>query len=166
MHPQLHPLFVDFCTYFNGNQDYFECHEVLEEHWKTIASANKTHVLVGLIQVATGLYHWRRENFLGAHRLLQKAQKNLLANEDTPFLAAFDKTRLLHEVEIAIVLTSTNVTFQAFSLPIIDEALLSQVQQAIAELPVQDENYLLHKHTLRDRSDILEEREAKRRSRR
>ena len=35
MHPYHHPLFVNFIVYFNSNQDYFECHEVLEEYWKS-----------------------------------------------------------------------------------------------------------------------------------
>ncbi|MER2115318.1 MAG: DUF309 domain-containing protein, partial [Solibacillus isronensis] len=41
MHPLFHPLFIDYCAYFNGNNDYFECHEVLEEYWKEIAPREK-----------------------------------------------------------------------------------------------------------------------------
>ena len=34
MKPLYNPLFVKFIVYFNENQDFFECHEVLEEYWK------------------------------------------------------------------------------------------------------------------------------------
>lgn len=27
------PLYIDYLIYFNRDQDYFECHEVLEELW-------------------------------------------------------------------------------------------------------------------------------------
>ncbi|RKJ17377.1 DUF309 domain-containing protein, partial [Butyricicoccus sp. 1XD8-22] len=60
MHSLFHPLFVQYFTYFNGNKDYFECHEVLEEYWKILAPGDKKHPLVGYIQLATGMYHWRR----------------------------------------------------------------------------------------------------------
>ena len=62
MHPYHHPLFVNFIVYFNSNQDYFECHEVLEEYWKSIPDSDKDHPLTAYILLATGMYHWRRGN--------------------------------------------------------------------------------------------------------
>lgn len=55
-------------------------HEVLEEYWKDIAPGDKNHPLVGYVQLATGLYHWRRGNFTGAVRILQKALANFQYN--------------------------------------------------------------------------------------
>ena len=69
-----HPLFVQFIVYFNENQDYFECHEVLEELWKKKEPLDKDHWLVALILLSTGLYHWRRGNRKGAEKTLQNAQ--------------------------------------------------------------------------------------------
>ena len=51
MHPLFHPLFVDYCAYFNGNEDYFECHEVLEEYWKEVAPGDKS--------CKSGLHAWQ-----------------------------------------------------------------------------------------------------------
>ena len=90
MHPLLHPLFIDYCAYFNGNEDYFECHEVLEEYWKVVAPGEKLHPLVGYVQLATGMYHWRRENFDGAARILKKAIDNLETNEALEYLMLND----------------------------------------------------------------------------
>ena len=50
MHPHQHPLFVNFIVYFNENQDYFECHEVLEEYWKSLPDGcTKDHPLTAYI---------------------------------------------------------------------------------------------------------------------
>ncbi|MGM9921065.1 MAG: DUF309 domain-containing protein [Bhargavaea sp.] len=77
MIPLRHPLFIKFIVYFNENQDYFECHEVLEDYWNLIAPRNRTHPLVGYIQASVALYHWRRGNFRGAAKLLTKAERLL-----------------------------------------------------------------------------------------
>ena len=75
MHPHHHPLFVNFIVYFNENQDYFECHEVLEEYWKSLPDGGKEHPLTAYILLATGMYHWRRGNPTGAIRTINKALK-------------------------------------------------------------------------------------------
>lgn len=162
MHHSFHPLYVDYCIYFNGNQDYFECHEVLEEYWKKVASGDKQHILVGLIQLATGLYHWRRNNFTGATRTLQKAYKQLQSKPHSFYLTPFDQKRLLQHIETSLHLLSTHTPFQSFLLPITDDMLKKEVEQAIPLLQKQDREYIIHKHKLRDRSDILRLRDIKR----
>ena len=95
MHPLFHPLFIDYCAYFNGNEDYFECHEVLEEYWKEIAPKEKLHPLVGYVQLATSMYHWRRANFNGATRMMSKAVLNFEQNRESPFFDYIDFKQLL-----------------------------------------------------------------------
>ena len=157
MHPQYHTLLIDYCAYFNGNEDYFECHEVLEEYWKTIAPGDKDHPLVGLIQLATGLYHWRRQNIIGANRILQKALANFKSNQGSTFYDAFDYEILMTQTKVAIQRTQEKEAFQAFQLPI-TSTLQSIVTARINTLPSLESDYLLHKHMLRDRSHILAER--------
>lgn len=158
---QFHPLYIEFCSYFNGNQDYFECHEVLEEYWKDIAPGNKQHVLVGLIQLAVGMYHWRRHNFNGATTMLQKSQQCLQENRTSPFLEAIDLNHLVTQIQQTIQQTATKQPFQAFLLRITDPLLQRQVNQTITSFPKQDAYFLTHKHTLRDRSDIIKARRQK-----
>ncbi|MBI4463946.1 MAG: DUF309 domain-containing protein [Acidobacteria bacterium] len=62
---------------FNDEQ-FFECHEVLEEAWLDATGSQKT-ILQGLIQVAVAFYHLRRENFVGARRLLAAGLEKLSA---------------------------------------------------------------------------------------
>lgn len=166
MHHTFHPLYVDYCIYFNGNQDYFECHEVLEEYWKIVAPGDKNHVFVGFIQLATGLYHWRRNNFNGAIRTLQKAYVNFQANENSPYLIPIDKEDLVNHIEKSMIMITHHKPFQSFSITIKDSALQQIVQEAIRYLPSQDNHYIIHKHKLRNRDDILQARESKKRSRR
>ena len=161
MHPLLHPLYVDFCTYFNGNQDYFECHEVLEEYWKLCAPGEKTHPLVGYVQLATGMYHWRRNNRIGAMKILKKAQQNFTLNDSSPYFEFIDFDDLCKNCEISLKAIDNEEPFRAFKLSLQNETLISLVNSKIAELPSLPKDFLLHKHMLRDRSDILEARNIK-----
>ncbi len=158
MHPQHHTLFIDYCAFFNGNQDFFECHEVLEEYWKDIAPGDKKHPLVGYVQLATGFYHWRRDNYTGAERMLEKAFSNFQHNIGHIFFNEIDYDKLLIQLSDALAAVQMGKSFQAFQLPL--SPTLRQLTNArIQLLPISDSNYLLHKHMLRDRSHILAERQ-------
>jgi uncharacterized protein len=159
--PYTHPLYVDYCTYFNGNQDYFECHEVLEEYWKEVAPGDKDHVLVGLVQLATGMYHWRRGNFNGSARILTKSLHNLQQNRPSEFLLPIDGRLLEEQLAEAIEAVKQQKPFRSFKLSILNPALKETVTSKIAALPDENEEFLLHKHMLRDRSEVLIAREAK-----
>ncbi|TSI10083.1 DUF309 domain-containing protein [Lysinibacillus sp. BW-2-10] len=161
MHPLFHSLFVDYCTYFNGNQDYFECHEVLEEYWKECAPGDKNHPLVGYVQLATGMYHWRRNNKNGARKILKKALNNFSKNESSPFFAFIDYAKLYRDCENCIASIEKDMPFQPIKLSITNKELSTIVNEKIKELPILSTEYLLHKHMLRDRSDILKARDEK-----
>lgn len=158
MHPQHHTLFIDYCAFFNGNQDFFECHEVLEEYWKEIAPGDKKHPLVGYVQLATGLYHWRRDNNIGAARILEKALNNFQNNMGHIFFDEIDYEILLTQLLNSLSAIQMGKSFHAFQLPlspILEELVFVRIQI----LPSSSYNYLLHKHMLRDRSHILAERQ-------
>lgn len=162
MHPLYHPLFIDFCAYFNGNQDYFECHEVLEEYWKQVAPGEKKHPLVGYIQIATGMYHWRRENVRGALRMLQNGSAIIETNQTSPFCSFIDTNDLLIQCNASIDTIYQGLTFRPFTLTIRHPLLHKKTNDRIHLLPKLSNEFLLHKHMLRDRTDILKSREQKR----
>lgn len=153
--PYLHTLYSDYLAYFNGNRDFFECHEVLEEYWKDIAPGDKDHVLVGLVQLATGMYHWRRNNTIGALRILQKAQSNLKQQQTSPFLAVLDLNDLQQQIAHTLKAIQQQHPFKQFDIIIQDAHLQQAVQQKMAELTLPDAHYLHNKHMLRDRSELL-----------
>ena len=69
--------YILYLVHFHGDRDYFECHEILEEHWKEMDPKDRMSHWVGLIQIAVAVYHERRENRQGAIRTLTKATNNL-----------------------------------------------------------------------------------------
>jgi len=160
MHPLFHPLFIDYCAYFNGNEDYFECHEVLEEYWKEVAPGEKLHSLVGYVQLATGMYHWRRENFNGAARIMQKALHNFKHNKNSCYFDYIDLEQLLVDMKRHLKKIEAKETFTRLKIPITHPKLQVVVQEKIAATPLLDSHFLLNKHMLRDRSDIIALREA------
>ena len=161
MHPLFHPLYIEYCTYFNGNRDYFECHEVLEAYWKEIAPGERNHPLVGYIQVATGMYHWRRENYSGAERILTKALSIFNSFENSPFVEKIQFAQFIKHVSESLQLVQQKCAFKPFEIEITDEALQQLVAKRINTLSVGDYDFIVHKHTLRDRSNIISARAEK-----
>lgn len=67
-------LYISYLIYFNRDQDYFECHEVLEELW---LHNDHDPLYKGLLQVAVGLYHFRNNNITGGRKMMQSAVNHL-----------------------------------------------------------------------------------------
>ncbi|KPC99353.1 hypothetical protein LR69_02339 [Geobacillus sp. BCO2] len=63
--------YIEYLVHFHSDRDYFECHEILEEHWKQ-DGRNKGWLV--LIQMAVAFYHYRRGNTSGALRLIRRAR--------------------------------------------------------------------------------------------
>lgn len=164
MHPLFHPLFIKYIVYFNEHQDYFECHEVLEEYWKDIAPNDKTHPLTAWILLATGMYHWRRGNSSGANRSLSNAQKRFSLTKNSPFYEGINMTDLHVSLSQSIKLVKHAAPFQAFTLTLDLNELQAKTKSQDMPTPLTG-NELIHKHMLRDRSEILKAREEKRRNR-
>ncbi|MBI3076356.1 MAG: DUF309 domain-containing protein [Deltaproteobacteria bacterium] len=60
---------------FNA-RDFFECHEVLEELWRS-ESGEPRAFYQGLIQLAVGFYHLVNGNYRGATSVLQRGMEML-----------------------------------------------------------------------------------------
>lgn len=163
MHPLRHPLFIRFIIHFNYEADYFECHEVGEDYWKQIAPKDKTHPLTGWIQVAVGMYHWRRSNYPGALRSFIRAKPKL--TDAGVWTEGFDADALIQQIGMAIEAVTKREEFQPFELPLIGEELTKEVETMLSAytLTEDDAYYLMHKHRLRDRSSIISLREQNKR---
>jgi predicted metal-dependent hydrolase len=59
-----------------NDEEFFDCHDVLEELWSELEGPGKKYVQ-GLIQAAIALFHFGNENFGGAKKLYISARKNL-----------------------------------------------------------------------------------------
>ncbi|PIC65509.1 hypothetical protein CSV79_00065 [Sporosarcina sp. P13] len=163
MHPYYHPHFLHFIVYFNDNQDYFECHEVLEEYWKGQQDFSKEHPLTGYILMATGLYHWRRGNIKGATRTLRNAlcrfQQMPAIYSDYKKEVAVDQ--VIQQLEKSLDRIESGECFTAFPLPISTALQHAAENEQPMQLLPKNSAAVIHKHMQRDRSDILLQREEK-----
>ena len=164
LHPTFHTSFVAFLKHFNKTFDYFECHEVLEDYWKEVSPRHKNHALTALILLATSMYHWRRGNLTGAIKTMKTSIKRMEVTMNSPFFENLNYQKLTNNMQNALELMTLNQAFQGFSIEITNPSL----QSLVNELPIDmdlDLNFLIHKHMLRDRSEILEERDREKKKR-
>lgn len=157
--------FINYLVHFHSDRDYFECHEILEEHWKDVDARNKESILVGWIQLAVSQYHHRRGNFAGALRTIQKALAILSMHKESIKKYGIDEDMLIEAIAMKKIEIEQTLPYKSMNLPITDESLLRkcQHQAEIAGLIWGMESNLnnkeiIHRHSMRDRSDVIESR--------
>lgn len=157
--------YIEYLVHFHGNRDYFECHEVLEEHWKEDQPKERKAYWVGLIQIAVGLYHHRRNNWNGAQRMMTNALSILDKEKEALSVLGLDpeKTTMLLRKKVKEI--QNKVPYQSIDLPISDKNLLKECieyckkhQTPWGSVSDMNDEFLLHKHTRRDRSEVITER--------
>lgn len=157
--------YIKYLFHFHTDRDYFECHELLEEHWK---QDGKKQVWAALIQIAVALYHHRRGNNPGAKRMMQKAISSLEQEKDAILRLGLDDVQLKSLLKHYVKRIEEGKPYKSICLPITDEALLQTCLALCAKKGViwgqksdVTNEFLLHKHALRDRSDVIAARAAK-----
>ncbi|MCZ8521448.1 MULTISPECIES: DUF309 domain-containing protein [Paenibacillus] len=163
--------YVRYLVHFHAERDYFECHEVLEEYWKEHPEAADGDAYVGLIQLAVSLYHQRRGNTAGAVKMLAGAIRRLGGGAAARLgIAEEELQRLMGERLQA--LSAPGFVYSDLEIPLEDTALRQACQAASgsswdrwAQPSDLSDSYLIHKHTLRDRSGVIQERERQREER-
>lgn len=157
--------YIDYLVHFHGDRDYFECHEILEEYWKTVDKNNKESILVGLIQLAVSNYHHRRKNFRGALRTLQKAVNIFHIHESSLGNYGLSAGELFAVLDQRREMIENQEDYVSMNLPIQDQGLLSLCQNACREKGFtwgeKSDLYnetLIHRHSKRDRTDVILER--------
>lgn len=63
--------FNEAVALFN-QQQFFECHEVLEDLWRPLPIGPEKQFLQGLLQIGVGFHHLSNHNFTGARNKLQE----------------------------------------------------------------------------------------------
>lgn len=152
--------FFHYALLFECHQDYFECHEVLEEAWQ---EGNRSHLgYAVLIQYAVAHYHARRGNMNGAKKSIE-ALKQKLALASVPL------------EELGLDVSSFQDDLGSWPLPEIlplQQKTRDAVEALKKSFPPTDLTFdqLIHKHLYRDRSSVVEERlaaiEARKKARR
>ena len=75
MPEEFHKLYLEGVRLFN-EEDFYECHDVLEELWAEIIGDEKKFYQ-GLIQAAVALFHFGNENLGGARKMYGTAWEKL-----------------------------------------------------------------------------------------
>lgn len=157
--------YLQFLAHFHGDRDYFECHELLEDYWKKSDSKTKDSIWVGFILLSVSAYHHRRSNFSGAKRTLIKAIKIFELQVDSLTKLGIDKEGLFHLLNGRISALQQGEKYKSFYLPISDPILRDLAKKACEQKGfiwgnVSDitNDSLVHRHKLRDRTSIIEER--------
>nr|WP_233096449.1 DUF309 domain-containing protein [Fictibacillus halophilus] len=157
---------IEYLVHFHRDQDYFECHEVLEEHWKD--EGMEGDLWPGLIQLAVAQYHHRRGNYNGAKRMILSC-KLKLQKEELALKALGIKTEPFFELlDKSIQRIEQQQPFESIALPLTTELFQTCLFEANATEEVWvsqtkiDDN-IIHKHSLRDRSSVIDERNRQKR---
>ena len=157
--------YIDYLIHFHCDRDYFECHEVLEEHWKKDDLKDRKKYWVGLIQIAVALYHHRRGNFNGALKMISNAII-IIENE-----SAHIEQLGLHSDQLIKLLINrkkdiqNQLPYRSIDLPIINKELLNECLLICNEEGIKwgvesnlENKELIHKHMRRNRTDVIKER--------
>jgi uncharacterized protein len=158
--------FKKYLYHFHVDRDYFECHEILEEYWKEETTQQKDSIWVGFILLAVANYHHRRGNFSGASKTLQKAHNIFKMRQDEIVKYGLDQQEFFQLLDNHTDLVEKNQPYCSYQLPISDNNLIIQCRNIYG-----DENQLwgiesnlshselIHRHMLRDRSDVIAQRD-------
>ena len=157
--------FIDYLGQFHGSRDYFECHEILEEYWKETDPRNKQSHWVGFILLAVSSYHHRRENFPGAEKT---ANNSLKIMKYTPAAVihslGLDYEQLIFMLEASVEQIRKKMPYKSMNLPINSNELLAKCQSQCEKEGYswlhsgQVTEEIVHRHAVRDRSEIIKER--------
>lgn len=98
MMPAIPPKFFEGIELFN-NEEFYDCHEVLEDVWNEQLDPEK-QLTQGIIQVAVALYHVRRDNYVGAEKLLIRGQARI--RQSLKIATPIDVAALLADVDQAL----------------------------------------------------------------
>ncbi|MBY4604416.1 MULTISPECIES: DUF309 domain-containing protein [Bacillus] len=158
--------YIDYLVEFHATRDYFECHEILEEYWKKDPPNKRKVYWVGFIQLAVALYHYRRQNTAGAKRLMTNSIRILQAERQAVEDLGLDHIRLLQLMQSVYEQIETGSSYQSIMLPIKDEKLEEACRieckkkgYTWGQPSTLTDSFLIDKHRLRDRTDVILERE-------
>lgn len=154
--------YIQYLAHFHGDRDYFECHEILEEHWKATDAGNKRSIWVALILLAVSNYHHRRKNFSGALRTINKALDIFSTNIQDIRGLGLDPDLLAEALINRRDSLLNKGPYTSFNLPITDDKLIKLCHEeckqngfiwgSSSDLGNPD---LIHRHSSRDRSEVI-----------
>lgn len=156
--------YVAYLVEFNATRDFFECHELLEEYWKANPGDGLSELWVGLIGIAVGQYHERRGNVGGAVKSYGHAESRLA--ESRMGALGVDGRDLMGQLAERKRAAGGGELYGDITIKLSDEGLMKRCLAACSERGLRwgtpspmDNEQLVHRHKLRDRSEVIAARE-------
>lgn len=147
---------LDFYFQFHTKQHYFLCHDILEDAWKTNPNYNKEDAVVSLILTATGAYHYRRHNYVGAYKSFSKALK-VIEKYNSAINIGLDiqayKSLLVELINAA----KKEKSFEPIHLPLtatMEQDILQQHPNYVMTYYKIEDEYIIDHHLKRDRTEV------------
>jgi predicted metal-dependent hydrolase len=158
--------YIEYLVYFHTDRDLFECHEVLEEYWKSVPDSPLRQAWHGLIQIAVSLYHERRGNRKGAIKMMESAIHNLSDEHMNELGLQSSALSKLMSIRLDQLINHSKTEYEDFNLPIADlqlQLLCQKKAHSENKIWLAKSNFnlpsIIHKHTLRDRTEVIVERQ-------
>lgn len=158
--------YIQYLAEYYGSRDYFECHEIMEEYWKEHPESPLVGCWLVLIRIAVALYHARRGNRSGALKLMGKAAQEADAGQLDEIGIDGAKLKGTLEDTYRRWIESTAIAYEDLDLPFTDAGLLEMARNRSLALGYpwgingsEAGDSVIHRHKLRDRSDVIEARE-------
>ncbi|MEW6117591.1 MAG: DUF309 domain-containing protein [Nitrospirota bacterium] len=107
-------LFIRGIELFNRGE-FFEAHETWEKLWRAAAGRDERMFFQGMIMIAAGLHHYRKQEYAGMVRLIEKG--TTLLKESGYSTALFDKEMFLAEVRLFYVQFTSGAELYADAFP-------------------------------------------------
>ena len=146
---------VQYYYYFLHERHYFECHEVMEDAWKSKSHFSKEDIEVGFILLATSQYHLRRNNYKGAHKCIVKSHRLFNKQPLAPYgLKEKEMQQLLDKL-------CNTTAYTPIELPLTHEMLL-EINKSYPHFKINkhaQKSYIDY-HKTRDRSEIIQLRDS------
>lgn len=146
----------DFYFQFHTQQHYFLCHDILEDAWKANPHFSKEDAIVSLILTATGCYHYRRQNFVGAVKSFKKAL-SVIRKFDSALNIGLDIQAYQQQIQTLINTVNRERTFTPIQLPItneMEEDILKRYPNYIVTFYKIEDSYIIDHHLKRDRTEV------------
>jgi len=163
---------ADLLEFYNEliiKQDYFECHEIMEEAWKSKAERSKEDPEVFLILMAVGEYHYRRGNIAGAVKSYRKAL-SIFASRPFRLEEGGLEPSIISVMERRLA-NMHDVRFSPLEFPLTQNTLMKLNSTYLPEMPYESflewrkvrhvtDEFTVNKHRMRDRHQIESDRKA------
>lgn len=165
-----HTSYIQYLVEYHVKRDWFECHEIMEECWKEEQDVELKPTWLMLVKLAVAQYHERRGNYRGAAKLYRGVFELWpLVKWD---ILSIDTAHLRHEVEhhLSIVeeqmQAGNTVLFEPINMCIVGQELIRACEEychhldetwQVSNTPA--DNDLIHRHRLRDRTEVINARD-------